>query len=338
MKFLKLGLIILCISVIAATAYSADKTRVAVLDFAAKGVDDILAEAVVENLLTSLIDSGCFEVIERKQLEKVMNELNLQNSDDFNDDLREQLGNLYGVELVILGSVTKIGDNITINARGVEVTTGVGKFGKRVYTDSENDIPSLISLLVDYIAEATTGKPVHRDKEDFRREDNGRKSDMEEFRDYAKSETDELREREREKEREKEREREREDREERKSYSDDERFVIFNNTVPMDFERFSVWPFEIKGFNKEKNRFLSKIIILAEDNCADFKKVVITFDDMGDNVKVLDFGVDAGSGYYEIKTTDRKGRPRKFEDIVFKVKTGRCDGRQRARIIIYGIK
>lgn len=129
-----------------------EKSRVAVLNFSARGVKEHLADAVVENLITSLIDSGVYEVIERNQLQLVMDELKLQNSDDFNDELRLELGNLYQVDLVILGSVTMIGDNITINVRGVEADTGVAKFAKNFITDSENDIPYLIPLLVEIIS------------------------------------------------------------------------------------------------------------------------------------------------------------------------------------------
>lgn len=123
------------------------KTRVAILNFAAKGVDPILAEAIVENLMTSIINTSDFEVIERNQLDKLMKELNLQNSDDFNDRLREDLGNLHGVKLVILGSVTKIGSMITINMRGVEVSTGLAKFAKNITTRNEDEIPGLIQNL-----------------------------------------------------------------------------------------------------------------------------------------------------------------------------------------------
>lgn len=123
------------------------KTRVAILDFTAKGVAPILAEAIVENLMTSIINTSDFEVIERNQLDKLMKELNLQNSDDFNDRLREDLGNLHGVKLVILGSVTKIGSMITINMRGVEVSTGLAKFAKNITTRNEDEIPGLIQNL-----------------------------------------------------------------------------------------------------------------------------------------------------------------------------------------------
>ncbi|HNZ28258.1 MAG TPA: SUMF1/EgtB/PvdO family nonheme iron enzyme [Spirochaetota bacterium] len=123
------------------------KTRVAILNFTPKGVEPILAEAIVENLTTSIINTSDFNVIERNQLDKLMKELNLQNSDDFNDKLREELGNLHGVKLVILGSVTKIGSTITINMRGVEVSTGLAKFAKSITTKNEDEIPGLIQNL-----------------------------------------------------------------------------------------------------------------------------------------------------------------------------------------------
>ncbi|MCK4796424.1 MAG: hypothetical protein KAT05_03530 [Spirochaetes bacterium] len=144
----KYFIITLLLIIFITNVFCKEKTRIAILDFSAKRVDPELAEAIVENLVTALIDCKAFEVIERSQLQKLMNELSLQNSDDFNDKLREDLGNLYGTEMVILGSVTRIGNQITTNVRGVEVSTGIAKFAKSFTTSSENEIPGLIEDLV----------------------------------------------------------------------------------------------------------------------------------------------------------------------------------------------
>ncbi|MCG8570214.1 MAG: CsgG/HfaB family protein, partial [Spirochaetes bacterium] len=125
------------------------KLRIAILEFTNNNVEKEIAEAVVENLYTSFISSGYFEVVERAQLIKLLDELNLQNSDDFNDELRDNLGNLYGTELVILGSVTLIGQQITINLRGVDVETGVARVAKNVTTSDINELTFLIPNLVD---------------------------------------------------------------------------------------------------------------------------------------------------------------------------------------------
>ena len=133
--------------------FSQEKTKVAVLNFVPKGIDLTLTEAIVENIITALIDTKKYEVIERNQIDKIMTELKLQNSDDFNDNLRETLGNLYGVKMVILGSVTKIGSNLTINIRGVSVSTGSAQFAKNITTTDENEVPELINSLIEEVTD-----------------------------------------------------------------------------------------------------------------------------------------------------------------------------------------
>ena len=141
-----------------AASFGQEKIKVAILNFVPKGVDGTLTEAIVENLTTALIETKKYEIIERNQIDKLMTELKLQNSDDFNDNLREELGNLYGVKLVILGSVTKIGSNITINIRGVEVSTGSAQFAKNITTKNEDDIPDLINILISELTETKIKK------------------------------------------------------------------------------------------------------------------------------------------------------------------------------------
>lgn len=139
---------------------SSDKTRIAILDFSAKKVGPELADAVVENLTTELVNTGEFQMLERNQMEKLMEELKLQNSDDFNDEFRQELGNLYGAEIAILGSITMIGDTYTLNVRGVQISSGVIQFAKKVSYTDENELPPLLTKLANMIA----GKEVEKDE------------------------------------------------------------------------------------------------------------------------------------------------------------------------------
>ncbi|MBN2544227.1 MAG: hypothetical protein JXB50_00420 [Spirochaetes bacterium] len=132
-----------------------DKIRVAVLEFTAKGEainEAYLADAIVEHLMTALINTQQFRVVERQDLNKVMRELNLQNSDDFNEDLRKQLGKLYGAQLVVLGSLTKIGTRYSINVRGVNVETGEAEFAQSLETTSKEMLIDLVPKIVDLIS------------------------------------------------------------------------------------------------------------------------------------------------------------------------------------------
>ncbi|OHD15645.1 MAG: hypothetical protein A2086_13765 [Spirochaetes bacterium GWD1_27_9] len=132
------------------------KSRIAILDFKAIGIDATLASGIQENLSSSIIDQNTFIVVERSQLNKVMQELNLAGADEFNEESAAKIGNLLGVEFVLLGSVTKIGVNITINVRAIEVKTGLAAFAKKVTTKSETELVDAIDNLASLIS--TKGK------------------------------------------------------------------------------------------------------------------------------------------------------------------------------------
>ena len=86
-----------------------------------KGVADLIVDA--------LIDDGSFRVFERKQLEAVMSEQDLANSDraDPSAATVAKLGKIKGVQYLIVGSITKFG---TEN-KGTKV--GAGGFGGGIF-------------------------------------------------------------------------------------------------------------------------------------------------------------------------------------------------------------
>ncbi len=129
-------------------AYSQEgKTRIALINFNAIGIDEVLVRGIEENLLTEIINTGRFEVVERSQLNKVLQELNLSNSDEFSESTAAQVGNLLGVDIILIGSVNKLGKNISINVRGIEVKTGLASFAKKVVTKSEEELVTAIEDL-----------------------------------------------------------------------------------------------------------------------------------------------------------------------------------------------
>jgi curli biogenesis system outer membrane secretion channel CsgG len=109
---------------------AAQKKRVAVLDFDYATVQrwwegnwDIGA-GVSDLVVKELVRDGRYSVIERRALESVLNEQNFSNSDRANASTAAQIGNVLGVDAIILGSITQFG---TENKK-----TGVGGFLGRV--------------------------------------------------------------------------------------------------------------------------------------------------------------------------------------------------------------
>lgn len=77
---------------------------------------------IAEDISTALMKSH-FKVVERPQMEAVLNELKLQHSSLVDPDTAKQIGKLTGADLLLLGSVSDRGSLIVINVRILETST-----------------------------------------------------------------------------------------------------------------------------------------------------------------------------------------------------------------------
>lgn len=100
------------------------KTKIAVLDFQMQGEkfeNDDMGTIIAEWFITAMVREGRFDVVERRLLEKVINEQKLAMSGVVDATSATQLGKLLGVKVIITGSVMKLRDIIEINARIIDV-------------------------------------------------------------------------------------------------------------------------------------------------------------------------------------------------------------------------
>lgn len=102
--------------------------------------------------LNTIMSNRGMQVVERDQLEKVLKEQKLGYSGLINMNTAKKIGQLLGAQGMILGTVSDMGDNITINARLVDI-----EFGKTI-TASEVDLPKtpIIAQLLDKPVEDTS--------------------------------------------------------------------------------------------------------------------------------------------------------------------------------------
>jgi len=66
-------------------------------------------EGMADMLVTSLVKSGKYRVIERQEISKIMEEQNLGQSGRVTEQSAVQIGRLLGVELAVFGSVSEFG-------------------------------------------------------------------------------------------------------------------------------------------------------------------------------------------------------------------------------------
>lgn len=126
-------------------AQSPAKRRVAVLDFDYAtvhqyvydlfGSDQDIGKGIADMLVTNLVRNGTYSVIERKQLDRVLQEQNFQQSGRADPSSAVQLARILGVDAIIIGSITQFGrDDKKLGVGGIGAHIGgigLGGFGKK---------------------------------------------------------------------------------------------------------------------------------------------------------------------------------------------------------------
>lgn len=106
-------LLAVCAIPVVTEAASSDKPRIAVLEFKNKADNQWWyrggAEAAQDVFVTELVKSGKFRVVEREQLEALMQEKNLTLSGDVDPKSAVKIGKLLGVNYLLTGAVTEYG-------------------------------------------------------------------------------------------------------------------------------------------------------------------------------------------------------------------------------------
>lgn len=87
---------------------------------------------VREDLSTLLIDTELFEVVERGQLQKAIDELKLGKNDIFDSATVQKLGKQVNARAVLIGSISDRGDHAMINVRLIDTATGKARIAASI--------------------------------------------------------------------------------------------------------------------------------------------------------------------------------------------------------------
>ncbi len=143
------------ILVISSDSWCAGKTRLAVIDFEQKASQEFqgkqVGEIVAEWLITSLVNTGRFEVVERAQLQKILKEQQMGMTGMVNQETAAKVGELLGVKVIITGSVIQIGNTYDVNARLINVEDGSILKAERIRGAGLDSIERLMDSLADGI-------------------------------------------------------------------------------------------------------------------------------------------------------------------------------------------
>ena len=102
----------------------AGKPTVAILDFEARGVNVQEVQTLSERMRTEIGNTNAVRLIERKAVDKIMQEQGFQQSGCTTDECASEVGALLGVQYMISGAIGLMGKTYTIDAKMFSVETG----------------------------------------------------------------------------------------------------------------------------------------------------------------------------------------------------------------------
>ena len=123
------------------TAFTIKNETIAVFDFIGNDVNSNTARTLSDRLRIELVKYNFINVLERSRIDAILEEQAIQMSGCVDECLVE-VGKLLGATSIITGSIGKVGDYYTINARKINATTG--KLENAFGYDSKLGIESLL--------------------------------------------------------------------------------------------------------------------------------------------------------------------------------------------------
>ena len=123
------------------TAFTTKNETIAVFDFIGNDINSNTARTLSDRLRIELVKYNFINVLERSRIDAILEEQAIQMSGCVDECLVE-VGKLLGATSIITGSIGKVGDYYTINARKINATTG--KLENAFGYDSKLGIESLL--------------------------------------------------------------------------------------------------------------------------------------------------------------------------------------------------
>ena len=101
-----------------------ERLSLAALPFQSKGISGEIGDMdLLDKMITALVNVNRFKVVERAQLERILDEQKLGMSGILDASTAARVGRGIGVDVVVLGSVTRSGNTISTDARMIDTET-----------------------------------------------------------------------------------------------------------------------------------------------------------------------------------------------------------------------
>lgn len=138
--------------ILCGNAYATDKMRIAILPFeiGASGVPPDAAVGLADMMVTALVKTKMYEIVEREQLQKILSEQKFRMSGLVDPSTAVQIGKMLGIKKIFIGKITQMGitetdaifikvatAKVSIDVRIIDVETGVIEIAETATADEK---------------------------------------------------------------------------------------------------------------------------------------------------------------------------------------------------------
>ena len=137
------------------TVLSAAK-NMAVMPFEIVGnaVTEAEAEGITELYISELVSTGKISIVDRANFDKILKEMNFQNSDWSNSEKTAKLGQATNAQFISRGKIIKLGSKMYLSSTVIDVTTAkVVSSGRKEF----EDIDAAFAILSGFAKEVVDG-------------------------------------------------------------------------------------------------------------------------------------------------------------------------------------
>ncbi len=151
MKIIK-SIITIIILLTTLPLYSADMMRIAIMDFQEKDISKNEAVKISELIRNEMVNIGRFTVIERAQIGSILKEQGYQQTGCTDESCAVEIGKLLSARKILVGTIMKMGEQIIIIGRIVDVEVGTSDFSSNATARNAGQLHSTVKSFVNELA------------------------------------------------------------------------------------------------------------------------------------------------------------------------------------------
>ncbi len=128
---------------------------VAIMELEANGILPTEARALSDRLRIEIFKVGIYQVLEREKMNRILDEMQFQLSGCTSDECAVEVGRIVGVQKIIAGSISKVGEYYSVSVRLIDVETG--KIEATALEDIEGTLGVVLTKAIPSVARQISG-------------------------------------------------------------------------------------------------------------------------------------------------------------------------------------